>query len=82
MNILIKYCGMWGYKSKAQDVADEILDKYNDLKVFLEVGHGGQFDIIYEIDPPGLLFSKDVTDRFPEPGEIIEIMEKYNGKAS
>ena len=79
MKITIKYCGMWGYKSRAQDVADEILGKYDDLEVFLEVGAGGQFDIIYETDPPGLLFSKDVKDRFPNPGEIIEIMEKYNG---
>ena len=79
MNILIKYCGMWGYKSKAQAVADEILDKYKDLEVFLEVGSAGQFDIMYELDSAGLLFSKDVTNRFPKPGEIIEIMEKYNG---
>ena len=78
MKITIKYCGMWGYKSRAQDVADEILGKYDDLEVFLEVGSGGQFDIIYETDPPGLLFSKDINNRFPNPGEIIEIMEKYN----
>ena len=79
MKIVIKYCGMWGYKSRAQDVADEILGKYDNLEVFLEVGSGGQFDIIYQTDPPGLLFSKDVKDRFPNPGEILEIMEKYNG---
>ena len=79
MNILIKYCGMWGYKSRAQDVADEILEAYDDIEVFLEVGSGGQFDILYESDPPGLLYSKDQTNRFPKPGEIKKIMEKYNG---
>tara|TARA_B100000287_G_scaffold156963_1_gene148038 strand:+ start:331 stop:468 length:138 start_codon:yes stop_codon:yes gene_type:complete len=45
----------------------------------LEVGSSGQFDIMYESDPPGLLFSKNIKDRFPNPGEILEIMEKYNG---
>tara|TARA_A100001391_G_scaffold161730_1_gene120697 strand:+ start:480 stop:617 length:138 start_codon:yes stop_codon:yes gene_type:complete len=45
----------------------------------LEVGSGGQFDIIYESDPPGLLYCKDQTNRFPEPGEIKKIMEKYDG---
>ena len=68
---------MWGYKSKAQDVADEILGAYDDVEVFLEVGSGGQFDIMYETDPPGLLFSKDQKNRFPEPGEIVKIMRSY-----
>ena len=78
-DVIIKYCGMWGYKPKAQVVGDEILEKYPDVKVFLEVGNGGQFDIMYDNDPPGLLYSKDQTNRFPKAGEIIKIMEKYNG---
>ena len=78
-DVIIKYCGMWGYKPKAQVVGDEILEKYPDVKVFLEVGNSGQFDIMYDNDPPGLLYSKDQTSRFPEAGEIIKIMEKYNG---
>ena len=60
-------------------MADEILESYDDIEVFLEVGSGGQFDIFYESDPPGLLYCKDQTNRFPEPGEIKKIMEKYNG---
>ena len=60
-------------------MGDEILEAYDDIEVFLEVGNAGQFDIIYESDPPGLLYCKDQTNRFPEPGEIKKIMEKYNG---
>ena len=52
-------------------MADEILGKYDDLEVFLEVGSGGQFDIT---DPSGLLFSKDEKNRFHEPGEIIQLI--------
>ena len=45
-------------------MSDEILKAYPDAEVKLEVGFGGQFDIIYESDPPGLLFSKTATEVF------------------
>ncbi len=76
MEITIKYCGQWGYKSKAQVVGDEILETYPDYDVILEVGTGGQFDIIYKEDPPGLLFSKDIKNRFPKEGEIVELLRR------
>ena len=76
MNITIKYCGIWGYKPRAQLVGDEILDRYSDIEVFLEVGDAGQFDIIRE-DEFGIttiIFSKDKTNRFPEEDEIIKLL--------
>ena len=76
MNITIKYCGMWGYKPRAQLVGDEILDRYSDMEVFLEVGDVGQFDIIreYEDEITKLIYSKDKTNSFPEEGEIINLL--------
>ena len=76
MNITIKYCGMWGYKPRAQLVGDEILDVYPNTEVFLEVGTPGQFDVILE-DEDGitkLIYSKDETNSFPEEGEIINLL--------
>ena len=73
MKITIKYCGQWGYKSKAQVVGDEILEVYPDAKVMLEVGSGGQFDVIYE-SRRYILFTKDETNRFPEKGEIVKLI--------
>ena len=76
MNITIKYCGMWGYKPRAQLVGDEILDRYSDVEVFLEVGESGQFDVIHE-DEDGitkLIYSKDETNRFPEEDEIVKLL--------
>ena len=76
MNITIKYCGIWGYKPRAQLVGDEILDRYSDIEVFLEVGNPGQFDIIRE-DEDGitkLIYSKDKTNSFPEEDEIINLL--------
>ena len=79
MKITIKYCGQWGYKSKAQVVGDEILKEFPDAKVMLEVGSGGQFDVIYE-SRRYILFTKDETNRFPEEGEIIKLIGRdYNG---
>jgi len=61
------------YKPKAQVVGDEILEVFPNAEVILEVGHGGQFDVIYEGDSPELLFSKESfhPPRFPESGEIV-----------
>jgi len=40
----------------------------------------GQFDIIYESDPPALLFSKQIMNRFPNRGEIIKLLgDNKNG---
>ena len=58
-------------------LTDEILKAYPDAEVKLEVGFGGQFDIIYESDPPGLLFSKTASaknNRFPQKGEIVKLL--------
>ena len=77
MKVIIKYCGQWGYEARAQGVSDEILKAYPDAEVKLEVGFGGQFDIIYESDPPGLLFSKTASaknNRFPQKGEIVKLL--------
>ena len=76
MNITIKYCGMWGYKPRAQLVGDEILDTYPSIEVFLEVGTSGQFDVIFEDDDriTKLIYSKDETNSFPEEGEIINLL--------
>ena len=76
MNITIKYCGMWGYKPRAQLVGDEMLDRYSDMEVFLEVGNPGQFDVIFEDEDriTKLIYSKDETNRFPEEGEIINLL--------
>ena len=57
-------------------MGDEILDRYSDVEVFLEVGESGQFDVIHE-DEDGitkLIYSKDETNRFPEEDEIVKLL--------
>ena len=57
-------------------MGDEILEIYPAMKVFLEVGNPGQFDVIFE-DGDGitkLIYSKDETNRFPEEDEIVKLL--------
>ena len=69
-------------KSKAQGLGDEILEAYPKAKIFLEGGQPGQFDVICKETPqifnlsPGstILFSKEVTNRYPKEGEIIVLL--------
>ena len=57
-------------------MGDEILDRYSDAEVFLEVGNSGQFDVINkdEFGITTIIFSKDKTNRFPEEDEIIKLL--------
>ena len=78
--ILIKYCGMWGYKDKALGVGKEINEVYPKMEIDYMRANKGQFDIIYESDPPALLFSKQIMNRFPNRGEIIKLLgDNKNG---
>ena len=63
-------------KSKAQGLGDEILETYPNAKVFLEGGKPGQFDVIEHADEflSTILFSKEVTNRYPKEGEIIVLL--------
>ena len=77
--ILIKYCGMWGYKAEAQVVGKEINDVYPNMEINYMRANKGQFDVIYESDPPALLFSKYMKNRFPKEGEIVKLLGDKNG---
>ena len=72
MKIDIHYCTQWNYKPRAQGLSDEILKVYPNADIRIKKGGDGQFDIIYESDPPALLFSKQKKGRFPTTDEILE----------
>ena len=58
MKILIKYCPIWdGYDTKALEVSKEIKDNLKNVEVELIEGGKGEFSVIYENDPPALLYS-------------------------
>ena len=74
MNISIEYCSMWNYLPRAASLANEILEKYGtDVKeLTLIPSGGGVFEVIKNAD---LIFSKKSLDRFPDDGEVMNLIE-------
>ena len=74
MNISIEYCSMWNYLPRAASLANEILEKFGtDVKeLTLIPSGGGVFEVIKNAD---LIFSKKSLDRFPDDGEVMNLIE-------
>lgn len=73
MKVSIEYCGMWNYLPNASSLEDELKFKYDDIDVNLIEGSGGIFDVYFNDD---LIFSKKLLNRFPNKGEIIDIINE------
>ncbi|HBW84480.1 MAG TPA: hypothetical protein DEF79_10625 [Gammaproteobacteria bacterium] len=52
-------------------MSDEVL-KHGDHQVNLVAGSGGVFDVTFD---GRTVFSKAMTNRFPEPGEIADLLK-------
>ena len=80
MKILIKYCPIWeGYDTKALEVSKEIKDNLKNVEVEVVEGGKGEFSVIYENDPPALLYSTDEKHRLPTNNEITSLLVRVYG---
>ena len=80
MKILIKYCPIWdGYDTKALEVSKEITSSFTDVEVEIVEGARGEFSVIYEEDPPALLYSTDEKHRLPTNNEITSLLVRVYG---
>ena len=80
MKLLIKYCPIWdGYDIKALEVAKEIKNNLENIEVELIEGGKGEFSVIYEEDPPALLYSTDDKHRLPTNNEITSLLVRVYG---
>ena len=80
MKLLIKYCPMWeGYDTKALEVSKEITSSFTDVEVEIVEGARGEFSVIYEEDPPALLYSTDEKHRLPTNNEITSLLVRVYG---
>ena len=80
MKLLIKYCPIWeGYDTKALEVSKEITSSFTDVEVELIEGGKGEFSVIYEDDPPALLYSMDEKHRLPTNNEITSLLVRVYG---
>ena len=80
MKLLIKYCPIWdGYDTKALEVSKEITSSFTGVEVEVIEGGKGEFSVIYEDDPPALLYSMDEKHRLPTNNEITSLLVRVYG---
>ncbi len=67
--VRIVYCRPCGYMERALDLARDILAYFEDVKVELEQGKNGVFDVYLN---DAKIFSRYEERRFPENEEILK----------
>jgi len=60
-------------------VSKELTSSFTDVKVELIEGARGEFSVIYEEDPPALLYSMDEKHRLPTNYEITSRLIRTYG---
>ena len=60
-------------------MSKEITDSFTDVEVELIEGAKGEFSVIYEEDPPALLYSMAEKDRLPTNNEITSLLVRIYG---
>ena len=71
MKISIEYCSIWNYLPKASSLESELEQIYPDAEIKLVSSGGGVFEVMVN---GNLIFSKKSLDRFPEKGEIVNMI--------
>ncbi len=73
MQIKILYCVVWNYEPRAVSLAAELKDSL-DAQVELLSGERGDFEVVIDGE---LVFSKKSLSRFPEDGEITNLIRPW-----
>ena len=60
-------------------MSKEITNSFTDVEVELVEGAQGEFSVIYEEDPPALLYSMAEKDRLPTNNEITSLLVRIYG---
>ena len=60
-------------------MSKEITDSFTDVEVEVLEGARGEFSVIYQDDPPALLYSMAEKDRLPTNNEITSLLVRIYG---
>ena len=76
MKVTIEYCMQWNYEPRAFRLREEVSHKYPEqIEDFNMIQSGGG---VFEVSVnDSLIFSKKSLNRFPEDGEIIELVKRF-----
>ncbi len=72
MKVVITYCSKWNYLPRASSLEAELSTNFN-AEITLNAGTDGVYDVVID---DILVFSKKDVGRFPEEGEIVQIIQK------
>ena len=73
MNIQIFYCVVWNYEKRAVGLAAELKEAYG-IDPEIIPGKRGDFEVVVDGE---LVFSKKIMSRFPEEGEITQLVSQW-----
>jgi selT/selW/selH-like putative selenoprotein len=73
--VKIVYCRPCGYLDRALELARDLLQYFENIKVEIEQGKNGIFDVYLNNE---LIFSRYKEKRFPENMEILKEVGKNN----
>jgi len=60
-------------------VSKELTSSFTDVEVEIVEGARGEFSVIYEDDPPALLYSTNEKHRLPTNNEITSLLVRIYG---
>ena len=70
--ITIEYCIQWNYEPRALSLGAELSKEFGVVAKLIESG-GGVYEIVVNNN---LIFSKKQLNRFPNTGEIVELIKR------
>jgi selenoprotein W-related protein len=73
IDIEIHHCTSCGFRSRAEKLAQELLDEFG-VESKLVVGEVGSFEVYVNGE---LIFSKAEAGKFPNPGEVVRKIKDY-----
>ena len=70
--VIIEYCDVWNYYSRAVSLAEAIKQTFG-LEVGFRKGKGGNFEVFYDDE---CIYSKAETYRFPKIEEVLALLKE------
>ena len=73
MKVTIEYCAVWNYLPRASSLEAKLKQTFQGIDVQLISSGGGEFEVTLN---DRLIFSKKSLGRFPDDGEIENLIEQ------
>jgi len=69
----VEYCGAWGYRSRFEELRNDILNAYPSAVISGKVGRSSSFEVVLN---GALIFSKLECQGFPYSNDVVAEIKK------